>query len=143
LARGVKGGEAFWACAVGSCTSPNIARTSLRTDSVGVTGELTHDEDLSRGMSERRLIGRHVLRNSIVPVVTLLGASIPYALSGTIIIEAVFNFPGMGLLFWNAAQTRDFAVLIGCTLVVATGAVIGSLVVDLLYMVLDPRVRTG
>jgi len=97
----------------------------------------------AKGMSERRLIGRHVLRNSIVPVVTLLGASIPYALSGTIIIEAVFNFPGMGLLFWSAAQTRDFAVLIGCTLVVATGAVIGSLVVDLLYMVLDPRVRTG
>jgi peptide/nickel transport system permease protein len=97
----------------------------------------------AKGMTERRVIARHVLRNSITPVITLLGASIPYALSGAIIIEAVFNFPGMGLLFWTAAQSRDFAVLIGCTLVVATGAVVGSLVVDLLYMVLDPRVRNG
>lgn len=97
----------------------------------------------AKGMSEKRIIIRHVLRNSIVPVVTLLGASIPYALSGAIIIEAVFNFPGMGLLFWNAAQSRDFAVLIGCTLVVATGAVVGSLIVDLSYVVLDPRVRRG
>jgi peptide/nickel transport system permease protein len=97
----------------------------------------------AKGMSEKRVIGRHVLRNSIVPVITLLGASIPYALSGAIIIEAVFNFPGMGLLFWTAAQTRDFAVLIGCTLVVATGAVVGSLIVDVSYVVLDPRVRTG
>jgi peptide/nickel transport system permease protein len=97
----------------------------------------------AKGMTERRVIARHVLRNSITPVITLLGASIPYALSGAIIIEAVFNFPGMGLLFWSAAQSRDFAVLIGCTLVVATGAVVGSLVVDLLYMVLDPRVRYG
>ena len=97
----------------------------------------------AKGMSERRVIGRHVLRNSIVPVITLLGASIPYALSGAIIIEAVFNFPGMGLLFWTAAQSCDFSVLIGCTLVVATGAVVGSLAVDLMYMVLDPRVRTA
>ena len=97
----------------------------------------------AKGMSEKRLIGRHILRNSLVPVVTLLGASIPYALSGTVIIESVFNFPGMGLLFWTAAGTRDFAVMIGCTLVVAVGAVVGSLMVDILYGVLDPRVRNS
>jgi peptide/nickel transport system permease protein len=97
----------------------------------------------AKGMSETRLIFRHVLRNSLVPVLTLLGASIPYALSGTVIIESVFNFPGMGLLFWTSAGTRDYAVMIGCTLIVGIGAVLGSLIVDILYTVLDPRVRTA
>jgi peptide/nickel transport system permease protein len=97
----------------------------------------------AKGMSETRLVFRHLLRNSMLPIVTLVGASIPYALSGIVIIEAVFNFPGMGLLFWSAATVRDFSVLIGCTLIIAIGAVAGSLLADLLYMLLDPRIRSA
>jgi len=98
---------------------------------------------MAKGMSEFRMVTRHLLRNSLLPIITLVGASIPYALSGVVIIESVFNFPGMGLLFWTAATVRDFSVLIGCTLIVAVGAVFGSLLADLLYMVLDPRIRTA
>ena len=61
--------------------------------------------------------------------------------SGALIVESVFNFPGMGLLFWNAAQTQDFPVLLGSTVVVGVATAIGSLLADLLYSVVDPRIR--
>jgi peptide/nickel transport system permease protein len=62
-------------------------------------------------------------------------------LSGAVITESVFNYPGMGLLFWNAATTHDYPLLMGCVLVVGIATVIGSLLADLLYAVADPRVR--
>jgi peptide/nickel transport system permease protein len=67
--------------------------------------------------------------------------SLPAILSGSIIVESVFNYPGMGLLFWNAALTRDYPVLLGVTLVVGIATVLGSLLADILYAFADPRVR--
>jgi peptide/nickel transport system permease protein len=95
----------------------------------------------SIGASHRRILQRHVLRNSLLPVITLLGLSLPVTLSGAVITESVFNYPGMGLLFWNAATTHDYPLLMGCVLVVGIATVIGSLLADLLYAVADPRVR--
>jgi len=95
----------------------------------------------SKGLSERAVITNHLLRNSLIPIVTLLGVSLPYIFSGALITESVFNYPGMGLLFWNAAQVKDYAVLIGGTLVVSVAAVLGSLAADLIYAAIDPRVR--
>ncbi len=94
------------------------------------------------GISERRVIARHVLRNSLVPIITLLGLSIPVMLSGAVVVESVFNYPGMGLLLWNATTTHDYPVLLGFTIVIAVATVLGSLMADLLYGVVDPRVRT-
>lgn len=82
-----------------------------------------------------------MLRNSVTPIITLIGLSIPGAVSGALITEQVFNYPGMGLLFWNAAVVHDFPVLLGFTIVVAVATVVGSLLADVLYAVADPRVR--
>lgn len=95
----------------------------------------------AKGLSGRRIVMRHMLRNSITPIITLIGLSLPGAVSGALITEQVFNYPGMGLLFWNAAVTHDFPVLLGFTIVVAIATVLGSLLADVLYAVMDPRVR--
>ena len=97
----------------------------------------------AKGLPERLVLCRHVLRNSLLPVVTLVGLSFPTIVAGAVIAEAVFNYPGMGLLFYQAATSHDFPVLVGSTLVVGVATVVGSLGADLVYAVLDPRVRYG
>lgn len=95
----------------------------------------------AKGSSTRRVLYRHVLRNSILSTITLVGLSIPYVLSGSLIVEALFDFPGVGLLFWNASQTRDYPILLGVVLVVTVATVVGNLMADVAYAVADPRVR--
>jgi len=95
----------------------------------------------AKGASETRVLFGHLLRNALLPIITLLGLSLPAVLSGEVITESVFNYPGMGLLFWDAATSHDYAVLMGVTIVVGAATVIGSLLADLLYAVVDPRVR--
>jgi peptide/nickel transport system permease protein len=95
----------------------------------------------AKGAGERSVLIRHVLRNSLIPVATLLGLSLPAIFSGALITEAVFNFPGMGQLFWTAAQTQDYPIMLGITVLVGVATVMGSLLADLAYAVLDPRVR--
>jgi peptide/nickel transport system permease protein len=95
----------------------------------------------AKGASERRVLVRHVLRNSLIPIATLLGLSLPGIIAGALITEAVFNYPGMGYLFYQAALNQDYPILLGITLVVAVATVVGSLLADVAYAVLDPRVR--
>ncbi|MGH7610912.1 MAG: ABC transporter permease [Candidatus Dormibacteria bacterium] len=97
----------------------------------------------SKGASRNRVLLRHALRNSLLPMVSLVGISFPFVISGSLIVEALFDFPGTGLLFWNAAQERDYPVLLGVILLLSFAVVIGNLIADLLYMVLDPRIRYG
>jgi peptide/nickel transport system permease protein len=92
------------------------------------------------GASESRVVALHVLRNALIPLATLLGLTLPTLFGGALITESVFNYPGMGLLFWNEATVRDYPVLLGVTLVVAVATVAGSLLADITYAVLDPRV---
>ena len=95
----------------------------------------------SKGAGRRVILFRHVLRNALSPVVTLLGLSLPFILSGTLITEQVFNFPGVGLLAFNSATNQDYPVLLGVVLVVGVATVAGSLLADIAYALLDPRVR--
>jgi peptide/nickel transport system permease protein len=95
------------------------------------------------GASERLVLSRHVLRNSILPIVTLVGLSFPGIVSGAVIAEEVFNFQGMGLLFFQAATEHDFPVLLGCTLIIGVATVVGNLAADFAYGILDPRTRYG
>lgn len=95
----------------------------------------------SKGANNMTILWRHVLRNSLNSTLTLIGLSLPYTVSGSLIVEALFNYPGAGLLFWNSAQSRDFPVLLGIVLIIAVFTVIGNLIVDILYGILDPRVR--
>jgi peptide/nickel transport system permease protein len=94
-----------------------------------------------KGMAERTVLARHVLRNAILPTITLIGLSLPAVLSGAIVTESVFNYPGMGLLFWNAALSHDYPLLLGFTVVVAAATIAGSLLADILYGFADPRLR--
>jgi peptide/nickel transport system permease protein len=95
------------------------------------------------GSGPRGVLRRHVLRNSLIPVISLAGMSIPRILAGALVVESLFNIQGMGWRLWQAAQQRDFPVLIGFILVICAGAVVGSLLADACYMIADPRVRHG
>jgi len=97
----------------------------------------------AKGASEQRILFRHVMRNSLIPIITLLGLQLPQILAGALITESVFNFPGMGLLFYQQAQKEDYPTLLGIIVVVGVATVIGSLLADIAYAALDPRVRLG
>lgn len=97
----------------------------------------------AKGASRRGVLYRHVFRNALAPIITLIGLSLPGILSGALITETVFSYPGIGLLFWNSALSQDYAVMLGITIIVAIATVAGSLLADLLYAVMDPRVRYG
>jgi peptide/nickel transport system permease protein len=97
----------------------------------------------AKGMPRRLILLRHVLRNSLLPVITMVGLSFSWIVAGAVIAEEVFNYPGMGLLFYQAATTHDFPVLLGSTLVVGVATVIGNLAADVAYGILDPRIRYG
>ncbi|HXZ65763.1 MAG TPA: ABC transporter permease [Streptosporangiaceae bacterium] len=95
----------------------------------------------ARGAGERRVLAAHVLRNSLVPVVTLLGLSLPQIVGGAVLVEGLFNIQGMGWQIWQAALRQDAPVTLGFTLVIGVAAAIGSLLADIGYALLDPRVR--
>lgn len=97
----------------------------------------------SKGLSERRVVFGHALRNSLFPVITLLGMYLPALFSGALVVESLFNYPGMGLLFWQAAQFRDYPVLLAVTIIISLATVLGALVADICYAIADPRVRYG
>ena len=95
----------------------------------------------AKGASKGRVLYRHALRNGLISIVTLLGLSIPAIVSGAVVDETVFNYPGMGLLTYNAALNNDVPLLLGTTFVAAISVIVGSLVADVLYAVVDPRIR--
>jgi len=95
----------------------------------------------AKGLSERLVLTRHLLRNSLIAVVTLVGLSIPVVITGTLIIEQVFNFPGAGLEYYQAALRNDYEVMLGITVLVGVVTVVGNLVADIGYAILDPRIR--
>lgn len=97
----------------------------------------------AKGLPQRLILLRHVMRNSMLPVVTMIGLQFPSIVSGAVIAETVFNYPGMGQLFYQAATSHDFPLLLGSTLFVGVATVIGSLLADIAYAALDPRVRYG
>jgi peptide/nickel transport system permease protein len=95
----------------------------------------------SKGAGQSRVVYRHVLRNSLIPMVTILGLSLPILLAGSLVTEQVFNYPGMGLLFYQQTVTNDYPVMLGITLILGVATVVGNLLADIGYAVLDPRVR--
>ena len=95
----------------------------------------------AKGASERRVLWAHVFRNSLISIVTLLGLSLPTLVAGAIFIEDVFNYPGMGYQFFQAAQADDVATLLGFTVITTIATIVGNLLADVAYAVLDPRVR--
>lgn len=95
----------------------------------------------SKGLSERRIIREHVLPNALVPVITVTGLQLAYLLSGVVVVEAVFAWPGLGQLALDAVQDRDSPVLQGAVMLFAGFFLLVNLLVDLLYAVVDPRIQ--
>jgi peptide/nickel transport system permease protein len=93
------------------------------------------------GASERRVLWGHVFRNSLMSIITLLGLSLPALIGGDLFVEVVFNYSGMGLAFYNAALNVDYQVLLGFTLFATLMTILGNLLADVSYAVLDPRIR--
>jgi peptide/nickel transport system permease protein len=95
----------------------------------------------SKGLKERRIILRHALRNALIPIVTVLGLSVRYVVSGSVLIETVFNIPGMGRLIVSGVFNKDFVLVQGCVLIVALAIAMTNLAVDISYAFIDARIR--
>jgi peptide/nickel transport system permease protein len=107
--------------------------------------EVLHEDYIrtatSKGLAPRVVVTRHALRNALIPVVSAVGALVPRLLGGAVVTEQVFSWPGMGRLALEAAQGRDYPLITGLTVVIAAVAVATSLLVDIAYTRIDPRVR--
>lgn len=97
----------------------------------------------AKGLGERAVVWKHALRNALLPVITLLGLALPALLGGSVFVESIFSWPGMGTLTVNAISTRDYQLLTAVVMVTSALVVFGNLVADLLYAWADPRVRLG
>ena len=95
----------------------------------------------AKGLPERLVLLRHLLRNACLPMVTLIGLSIPALLAGNLVAEYTFNYPGLGLLFFNSLGNEDYPVLIAYTLIGAVLTVLGNLLADIALTIADPRIR--
>ena len=95
----------------------------------------------AKGMPERRVVGVHALRNSLIPVVTFLGVDLGSLLSGAIVTEGIFNLPGIGQATFSAIQTQEYATVVGIVTALVLIFILANLLVDVLYAVLDPRIR--
>lgn len=95
----------------------------------------------SKGASERTVLFTHAVRNSLVPVFSLVGVQIGHILGGTVILESIFGLPGMGSLIFESVQMRDYPVVLGCVVVYGAVFITVNLIVDVLYGVIDPRIR--
>jgi peptide/nickel transport system permease protein len=96
----------------------------------------------AKGLPQRRVMARHVILNASLPILTIVGIQVASLLGGTVIIETIFGLPGVGRYIYEAIANRDYPVVQGVTLVMATIFVVVSMIVDILYAVLDPRLRT-
>ncbi len=97
----------------------------------------------AKGLPERTVIYRHALRNALLPLITILGLSIPGLIGGSVIFESIFAIPGVGQLMWSSVMARDYPVLMGNLVIVSVLTLLGNLLADLGYAVVDPRIRTG
>jgi len=126
-------------------TIANLAEVTRYTRSamIGALGEDYVRTAHAKGLPAATVLFRHALRNALIPVITIVGVYLPRAVSATAITETVFSWPGMGQLAVQSAATRDYPVVLGATLAVAVFAVGSSLLTDLAYGYVDPRIRLG
>ncbi|HEY0024558.1 MAG TPA: ABC transporter permease [Longimicrobium sp.] len=95
----------------------------------------------AKGLSERTVVFKHALRNALIPIITLLGLYLPFLLSGAVLVETIFAWPGMGRAIVDAILARDYPMVMATSFVIASMVVLGNLLSDVLYAVVDPRIR--
>ncbi len=113
----------------------------VRSEMLEVLGQDFVRTARAKGVPEPLVIRRHALRNALIPLATILGGSLPALFGGALLIETVFSWPGLGRLFYDAANSRDYPLVMGLTVIGAFLVLMGNLLADLLYGVVDPRVR--
>jgi peptide/nickel transport system permease protein len=113
----------------------------VRSELLEVLGQDYVRTARAKGVPEPLVIRRHALRNALIPLATILGGSLPALFGGALLIETVFSWPGLGRLFYDAANSRDYPLVMGLTVIGAFLVLMGNLLADLLYGVVDPRVR--
>ncbi len=124
-------------------TLVNVALFSryMRSSAIATLAEDYVRVARAKGLPTRLVLGRHVLRNSLISVTTLVGLSFPAVLTSGLVVEYVFNVPGVGLTYYTAAVNADYPVELGITVLVGIVTVLGNLLADVAYAILDPRVR--
>ncbi len=95
----------------------------------------------AKGLSERKVVFKHAMRNALIPVITLLGLYLPFLMAGAVLIETVFAWPGMGRTIVTAIFQRDYPVVLATAFVISVMVILGNLIADVLYSVVDPRIR--
>jgi peptide/nickel transport system permease protein len=113
----------------------------MRSSSMDILAQDYIKTARAKGLPERLVLFRHLVRNACLPMITLIGLSIPALLAGNLIAESVFNYDGLGLLFYSSLQNEDYPVLLAYTLVGAVLTVLGNLLADVALTIADPRVR--
>lgn len=121
-------------------SSGSILTRFIRSSVLEALGQDYTQTARSKGLREWTVVSRHVVRNALVPVVTVTGVQLAYLLSGVVVVEVVFAWPGLGLLALESVQSRDYPVLQGAVLLFAVFFLVVNLAVDLLYARLDPRI---
>ena len=129
----------FPAITLGFAFSASVMRTT-RSAMLEVLGQDYIRTARSKGLREHTVVIRHALRNSLIPVVTLVGVEVGYLLGGAVIVEEIFTLPGIGRLAYNAISQRDYALVQGVTLFIALNFLVINLIVDFIYTLLDPRI---
>jgi peptide/nickel transport system permease protein len=120
-----------------------IVARMLRSSLLAALGEDYVRTARAKGMDEQRVLLGHVLRNALIPFVTVVGIDVPLYLTGAVLVETVYSWPGMGRLFFDALTVRDYPILMGILLLGAVLIVLGNLIADIVYGVLDPRISYG
>lgn len=115
----------------------------MRSESLRILNEKFILMARAKGASEKQILRKHVLRNALLPVITILGLSIPGLLGGSVLLESIFSIPGMGRLFYSAVFTRDYPTIMGILVLGAFLTLAGNLLADIAYLWADPRIRTG
>jgi peptide/nickel transport system permease protein len=96
----------------------------------------------AKGLAEKKVINKHIFRNALLPLITLLGLSVPGLIGGSVIMESIFGIPGMGQLLFMSVMTRDYPVIMGVLTIVGVLTLVGNLLADIGYMIADPRIRS-
>lgn len=115
----------------------------VRTSMLEVLGQDYVRTARAKGLTGRAVLYKHALRNAALPLVTIVGLDIPYLLGGALVTEQVFAWPGMGRLFWEYAQRGDFPVVLGVLLIISSAVVVFTILTDIVYTFVDPRIRLG
>lgn len=130
------------AITLGTAMAAMLSRIT-RSSVLEVLGEDFVTTARAKGLPERTVVLRHVLKNALIPIITVVGLQFGALLSGAIITETVFDWPGLGTLFIRAIESRDYPLVQGCVLYISLGYILVNLVADLAYALVDPRVRYG